>query len=107
MINKMKERKAQGPDHLKAEALMFADRGTKIEIRRQINEILLGKIPPEEWGESLIYPIYKKGDPRDPGNYRGIAIGNAALWCRSQIRRLKPFFTPSWIYLIFRTLVIR
>ena len=97
MINKMKERKAQGPDHLKAEALMYADRGTKMEIRRQINEILLGKIPPEEWGESLIYPIYKKGDPRDPGNYRGIAIGNAAHKLLANIvqERLRKFLEDN------------
>lgn len=31
---------------------------------------------PESFKESLIYPIYKKGDPKSPSNYRGIAFIN-------------------------------
>jgi hypothetical protein len=76
-LAQMKERKAEGPDGLKAEAIIYADHNTKQEIRRQINEILQGGEIPAEWGESTIWPIYKKGDPSVPSNYRGIAIGNA------------------------------
>jgi len=33
---------------------------------------------PEEWKETIIVPIYKKGDRYRCENYRGIASGNAA-----------------------------
>ena len=29
---------------------------------------------PPAWCTGLIHPIYKAGDPNDPGNYRGITV---------------------------------
>ena len=46
-----------------------------------------------EWTEGIIVPLYKEGNERDVGNYRGIALGShitkvflfnderKALWC--------------------------
>lgn len=42
-----------------------------------LEEILNGASIPVEWCEATILPIFKKGDPMIPVNYRGIAIGNA------------------------------
>lgn len=42
-----------------------------------LEEILNGASIPVEWCEATILPIFKKGDPMIPANYRGIAIGNA------------------------------
>ena len=72
----VKENKAAGPDNLKGEAFIHADAGTKEELRLLLENILNGGAVPSEWCEATIIPIYKKGDPLDPGNYRGIAIGN-------------------------------
>ena len=76
VIQHLKENKAAGPDQLKAEAVIYADAGTREEIRRLIENILNGRDIPKEWCESTIVPLYKKGYPLDPANYRGIAIGN-------------------------------
>ena len=32
---------------------------------------------PEQFTTTLVTPVFKKGDPREPGNYRGIAVGGA------------------------------
>ena len=62
-LSQMKERKAEGPDGLKAEALINADHNTKQGIRRQINDILQGGLIPVEWGESTIWAFHKKRRP--------------------------------------------
>ena len=47
-------------------------------IRYKIHKLIIfiwnKKELPEEWGESIIVPIYKKGDKTDCSNYRGISI---------------------------------
>jgi len=48
---------------------------------------------PEEWKETMIVPIHKRGDRDRHENYRGIALGNAA--CRSLsniiLEKIKPY----------------
>ena len=47
-------------------------------IRCEINKLVISiwnkEELPEEWKESIIVPIYKKGDKTDCGNYRGISV---------------------------------
>lgn len=38
------------------------------------NAIFEGAPYPEKWRNGLIIPLHKKGDPRDPNNYRGITL---------------------------------
>ncbi len=33
---------------------------------------------PEDWGVSVIHPLFKKGDRRACGNYRGISLIDVA-----------------------------
>ena len=75
-ISKLKERKATGPDGLKAEAIMYADVNSKEQLQETMAGIMKGNEMPREWGMAQILPIYKKGDPLLPSNYRGIAIGS-------------------------------
>jgi hypothetical protein len=49
---------------------------------------------PEEWKETLIVLIYKKGDKDRCENYRGTAIGNAAYKILTNVilEKIKPYF---------------
>ena len=40
------------------------------------NLILASGTVPDDWSLSIICPIYKKGPPSDPNNYRGISLIN-------------------------------
>ena len=48
---------------------------------------------PEEWKETIIVPIYKKGDRFRCENYRGIALGNAAykILVNIILEKIKPY----------------
>ena len=51
------------------------------EIVHLFSIILYTGIVPSEWSIGLICPIYKKGDIKNPGNYKGITL----LSCLSKI----------------------
>lgn len=76
-IRQLKERKAAGPDLLKAESLIFADQSSHENLKSLVEAILKGGEVPAAWCDSTLWPIHKKGDRDNPANYRGIAIGNA------------------------------
>jgi len=74
VMRKMKRRKAAGVDGIPMEAWRFAERGLwncLVKLLRQIWEE--GEIP-EDWRKGIVVPIYKKGDPGLPSNYRGVSL---------------------------------
>ena len=77
-LNSLKNGKAAGPDEIQAEAFKWADTKMIEALRSILNSCLNGGEIPEEWQEGRIVPIYKKGDPAEAANYRGITICNAA-----------------------------
>jgi hypothetical protein len=55
--------------------LTQAEGGTlRSEIHKLINSIWSKEELPDQWKESIIVPIYKKGDKTDCNNYQGISF---------------------------------
>lgn len=76
-LRKMKKGKATGVDQLKIESFIYADQRIKSMIRQMFKDCINGKPIPEEWRDTIIYPLHKKGPTDAAENYRGIAIGNS------------------------------
>jgi hypothetical protein len=75
-IEKLKRYKSLGIDQIPAELNKAG--GSKIccEIHKLINSIWNKEELPDQWKESIIVPVYKKGDKTDCSNYRGISLVN-------------------------------
>jgi len=73
-IGKLKNHKSPGIDQIPAELIKAGGRTICYEIHKLIISIWNREELPEEWKESIIVPIYKKGDKTDCNNYRGIFL---------------------------------
>ena len=62
---KLKSHKSPGIDHIPAELIKAGGRTIRNEIHKLIISIWNKEELPEEWKESIIVPIYKKGDKTD------------------------------------------
>jgi hypothetical protein len=73
-IEKFKRHKSPGIDQIPADFIKAG--GSKIccEIHKLIICIWNKEELPDQWKESIIVPIYKKGDKTDCSNYRGISL---------------------------------
>ena len=61
-IEKLKSHKSQGTDQIPAELIKAGGRTIRCAIHKLIISIWNKEELPEEWKESIIVPIYKKGD---------------------------------------------
>jgi len=93
VIRNLKNNKAAGTDGIHPELIKYG--GDKLlnrmyEVVRQIWE---EERIPEEWKETIIVPIHKRGDRDRCENYRGIALGNAAYKILSNIilGKIRPY----------------
>ena len=75
-IDKLKSHKSPGTDQIPAELIKAGDRTIHHIISIWNKDEL-----PEEWKESIIVPIYMKGDKTDCSNYRGISICQLRTKC--------------------------
>jgi len=73
-IDKLKSHKSPGVDQIPAELIEAGGRTICLEIHKLITSIWKKDKLPEEWKESIIIPIHKKGDKTGCNNYRGISI---------------------------------
>jgi hypothetical protein len=92
-IGKLKSHKSPGIDQIPAELIKAGGRINRSDIRKLIISIWSKEALPEEWKESLIVPIYKKGDKTDCSKYRGISLSSPTYKILSNIvlSRLTPY----------------
>jgi hypothetical protein len=68
-IRKLKSYKSPGTDQILAEFIKAGGETLNSEIHRLICSIWNKEELPQQWKESIIVPIYKKGDKTDCNNY--------------------------------------
>jgi hypothetical protein len=73
-IDKLKSHKSPGIDQIPAELIKAGGRTISCEIHKLIISVWNKEEPPEDWKESIIVPIYNKGDKTDCNTYRGISL---------------------------------
>jgi hypothetical protein len=73
-IRKLKSYKSPGTDQIPAELIKAGGETLYSEIYRLIRSIWNKEELPQQWKESIIVPIYKKGDKNDCNNYRRISL---------------------------------
>jgi hypothetical protein len=92
-IGKLKSYKSLGTDQILAELIKAGGETLYSEIRRLICSIWNKEELPQQWKESIIVPIYKKGDKTNCNNYQGISLLPTAYKILSNIllARLTPY----------------
>nr|XP_034833605.1 uncharacterized protein LOC117990222 [Maniola hyperantus] len=73
-IKRTKLEKSPGSDNITNEALKIAYNILATPLANLFNLILQKSETPSQWSESNIILIYKKGDPKEIGNYRPISL---------------------------------
>jgi len=74
VVRKMKKNKAARFDGLPMEIWKYAGKDLWRGLVKMLRQIWKEEQISEDWRESIIVPIYKRGDPNVPCNYRGIAL---------------------------------
>jgi len=74
LLKSLKSRKSPGIDRVPAELIKEGGRINRYEFHKLIVAIWKKEELPEEWKESIVVPIYKKGDKTYCNNYRGISL---------------------------------
>jgi hypothetical protein len=85
---KLKSYKSPDTDQIPAELIKAGGETLRSEIHRLTCSIWNMEELPQQWKESIIVPIYKKGDKTDCNNYRGISLLSTAY-------KILSFFWPG------------
>jgi len=74
LIGKIKSYKSPRIGQIPAELIKAGGNTIRCEIHKLVISIWNKEELPEEWKESIIVPIYMKGDKTNYSNYRGISL---------------------------------
>ena len=82
-IQKLKLNKAAGPDGIIGELFKYAQSFIISFFVIFFNALFDKGVFPVNWSESIVLPLFKKGDVNNPGNYRGICLTDVSskLYC--------------------------
>ena len=85
--------KASGPDGIPAELIKSGGEKLIEKIHRLLSITWVKEALPNEWKESIVVPIYKKGDKTVCNNYRGITLLSTSYKILTNIlvSRLTPY----------------
>ena len=77
-IKNLINNKAAGTDGIHLELIKYGGNKLLNRMYELVRQICEEERIPEEWKETIILPIHKRGDRDRCRNYRGIALGNGA-----------------------------
>jgi hypothetical protein len=77
--------KSPGSDQIPAAMIQAGGEALRSDIHELINCIWSKEELPDQWKESIIVPIYKKGDETDSSNYRRISLLSSSYKILSSI----------------------
>lgn len=84
-LKALKNRKSPGQDGIPNELLKYGGHQLTNELLKLINKIVSSHTIPNKWRTSIMIPLFKKGDRREPRNYRGINLLDSALKLTTKI----------------------
>ncbi|PNF28089.1 hypothetical protein B7P43_G12263 [Cryptotermes secundus] len=92
-IENLKSYKSPGSDQISAELTQAGGEILRSKIHKLITSIWNMEELPDQWTESIIVPVHKKGDKTDRSNYRGISLLSTSYKILSNIllSRLSPY----------------
>ena len=73
-IRKLQTGKSPGPDGMISEFFKYSGDGVVDYLLKLFNVLFDSGVYPKSWTESVILPLFKKGDINDTNNYRGISL---------------------------------
>jgi hypothetical protein len=97
VIAKLKKYKSPGSGQILAELIQAGGKILLSAIYKLINSVWNKEELPDQWKESIIVPVYKKGDKTDCNNYRGISLLSTSCNILSNILlpRLVPYIDET------------
>jgi hypothetical protein len=92
-VARFKSYKSPGSDQIPAELIQAGGEMLRSKIHKPIKSIWNKEELPDQWKESIIVPVHKKGDKTDCSNYRGISLLSTSYNILSNIllSRLSPY----------------
>jgi hypothetical protein len=73
-IAKLKKYKSQGNDQIPSELIEAGGKILLSAIHKLINSVCIKEELTDQWKESIIVPVHKKGNKTDCNNYRGVSL---------------------------------